>query len=184
MTSSNLYGLGFWLPQIVKQLDLTNTQTGIVSAVPYLIGAVGMYLWGLHSDRTRERVWHVAGPSLLCGLVLILGAFSASPVMTMVVLTVAGMCIFSSLPVFWTLPTAMLTGTAAAGGIALINSVGNSGGLIGPYLIGLMKGQGLDSHVAIASLSVFMIASALLVLRLGHAPHLEHAARPADEKTA
>lgn len=181
---TGLYGLGFWLPQIVKQLDLTNTQTGIVSAVPYLIGAVGMYLWGLHSDRTRERVWHVAGPSLLCGLVLILGAFSASPVMTMVVLTIAGMCIFSSLPVFWTLPTAMLTGTAAAGGIALINSVGNSGGLIGPYLIGLMKGQGLDSHVAIASLSLFMIASALLVLRLGHAPHLEHAARPADEKTA
>lgn len=173
---TGLYGLGFWLPQIVKQLDLTNTQTGIVSAMPYLIGAVGMYLWGARSDKTRERVWHVAGPCFLGGFVLILGAFSASPAVTLIVLTVAGMCTYSSLPVFWTLPTAMLTGTAAAGGIALINSVGNSGGLIGPYLIGLMKGQGLDSHVAIASMSIFMIASGLLVLWLGQEPHAEIAA--------
>lgn len=164
---TGLYGLGFWLPQIVQQLNLSNTQTGLVSAIPYLIGAVGMYFWGRHSDRTGERVWHVAGLCFLCGAVLILGAFTANPIVTMVVLTIAGMCTYASLPVFWTLPAAMLTGTAAAGGLALINSVGNSGGLVGPYLIGLVKAQGVESHVAIASMSVFMIASGLLVLRIG-----------------
>lgn len=164
---TGLYGLGFWLPQIVQQLNLSNTQTGLVSAIPYLIGAVGMYFWGRHSDRTGERVWHVAGLCFLCGAVLILGAFTANPIVTMVVLTIAGMCTYASLPVFWTLPAAMLTGTAAAGGLALINSVGNSGGLVGPYLIGLVKAQGVESHVAIASMSVFMITSGLLVLRIG-----------------
>lgn len=164
---TGLYGLGFWLPQIVQQLNLSNTQTGLVSAIPYLIGAVGMYFWGRHSDRTGERVWHVAGLCFLCGAVLILGAFTANPIVTMVVLTIAGMCTYASLPVFWTLPAAMLTGTAAAGGLALINSVGNSGGLVGPYLIGLVKAQGVESHVAIASMSVFMIVSGLLVLRIG-----------------
>jgi ACS family tartrate transporter-like MFS transporter len=167
---TGLYGLGFWLPQIVQQLNLSNTQTGFVSAVPYLIGAIGMYFWGRHSDRTGERVWHVAGLCFLCGAVLILGAFTANPIVTMVVLTIASMCTYASLPVFWTLPAAMLTGTAAAGGLALINSVGNSGGLVGPYLIGLVKAQGLESHVAIASMSIFMIASGLLVLWIGHAP--------------
>lgn len=163
---TGLYGLGFWLPQIVQQLNLSNTQTGIVSAIPYLFGAIGMFFWGRHSDQTGERVWHVAGLCFLCGAVLVLGAFTANPIVTMIVLTVAGMCTYASLPVFWTLPAAMLTGTAAAGGLALINSVGNSGGLVGPYLIGLIKAQGLDSHVAIASMSLFMIASGLLVLRI------------------
>lgn len=172
---TGLYGLGFWLPQIVQQLNFTNTETGVVSAIPYLVAAVGMCLWGRHSDRTRERVWHVAAPSLLCGLVLIVGAFTANVGVSLLVMTVAVTCVFASLPVFWTLPAAMLTGTAAAGGIALINSVGNAGGLIGPYLIGLMKGQGFASHVAIAPLALFVLGAGLLLLRLERDKHFKHA---------
>jgi ACS family tartrate transporter-like MFS transporter len=175
---TGLYGLGFWLPQIVQQLNLSNTETGIVSAVPYLIGAVAMYLWGRHSDRTGERVWHVASLCLLSGAVLILGAFAGNPIVTLLVLTIGSICTYACLPVFWTLPTAMLTGTAAAGGIALINSIAHLGGLVGPYLIGVIKGLGLESHVAIASMSVFMIGSGLLVLRIGHAWRPAGAAAP------
>src|SRR5258706_14445731 len=125
----------FWLPQIVKAFGFTNAQTGFVTAVPYLFGTVAMILWARHSDATRERVAHVGAPLLLTAVALGVCGYMDNPYVTMVALIAAAIGTFGTFAVFWTLPTAWLSGTAAAGGIALINSVGNLAGFGGPYLI-------------------------------------------------
>ena len=134
-----LYGMQFWLPQIVKAFGLTNAQTGFVTAIPFLFGTIAMILWARHSDATRERVAHVGGPLLLTAAALAISSYITDPTITMVMLTIAAIGVFCTFAVFWTLPTAWLSGTAAAGAIALINSIGNLAGFGGPYLIGWVK---------------------------------------------
>jgi ACS family tartrate transporter-like MFS transporter len=168
-----LYGLGFWLPQIVKGFGLSNIETGFVTAIPYLFGAIAMVIWGKSSDRTGERKWHVAGAALLGAVGLGASAYFSSPLLTIVALCVSALGIFSALPVFWTLPTAMLTGTAAAGGIALINSIGNLAGFAGPYLIGWIKESTGEFSWALLALAVAPLISAAITLLLGHNPALE-----------
>ncbi|CAA2142044.1 MFS transporter [Hyphomicrobium sp. ghe19] len=165
-TGIGLYGLGFWLPQIVKSMSLTNTETGFVVAVPYLISALFMWAWGRHSDQTGERIWHIAIPGLVAAAAFGLCAFVSSPILLLVLLTIASACTLSIFPVFWTVPAAILTGPAAAAGIALINSVANSSGFFGPYLVGFAKQHGASSQYAIALLAVFMLAGAVLVLSM------------------
>src|SRR4029077_19260716 len=123
-----LYGMQFWLPQIVKAFGLTNAQTGFVTAIPCVFGTITMILWSRHSDATRERVAHVGGPLLLTAAALAASSYITDPTITMIVLTVAAIAVSCTFAVFWTLPTAWLSGTAAAGGIALINSIGNLAG--------------------------------------------------------
>ena len=171
--ATGMYGLTFWLPQIIKAFGLSNTQTGFVTAVPYIVAVVFMLLWGRHSDATGERLWHIALPAFLGGAALIGGTQVTDLLPAMALLTVAACGFFTAMPLFWTLPTALLTGTAAAGGIALINAIGNVGGFIGPYLVGWMKGHAFTSSVAVASLASFAIAAGLLVLALGHDARLE-----------
>ena len=173
--ATGMYGLSFWLPQIIKAFGLGNSQTGFVTTVPYVVAAIAMVLWGRHSDATGERVWHIAIPALTGGAALIAGTQVTAIAPALGLLTIAAAGIFTSLPLFWTLPTALLTGTAAAGGIALINAIGNIGGFIGPYLVGWMKGHGFSSAVAVSSLASFAIISGLIVLALGHDDRLEAA---------
>ena len=104
-----LYGMQFWLPQIVKAFGLTNAQTGFVTAIPYVFGTIAMILWARHSDASRERVLHVGAPLLLTALALAASSYIADPVMTMLVLTVAAIGVFCTFGVFWTLPTAWLS---------------------------------------------------------------------------
>jgi D-galactonate transporter len=167
------YGLSLWLPQIVKGFGLTNFETGLVTAVPYAFGAIAMVLWGLHSDRTTERTWHVVLPALAAAIGLAASAYIGSPFLTMAALCVAGIGIFAALPTFWTLPTALLSGTAAAGGIALINSVGNLSGFAGPYLVGWIKEATGDFSMGLLALAVAPLVSAVVALWLGHDPALE-----------
>jgi MFS transporter, ACS family, tartrate transporter len=174
--ATGMYGLTFWLPQIVKAFGLTNTMTGFVTAVPYVAAAIVMVLWGRHSDATRERIWHIAIPAFVGGAALIAGTQVTEMVPAMALLTLAAAGIFTTMPLFWTLPTALLTGTAAAGGIALINAIGNIGGFIGPYLVGWMKGHDFTSAMAVASLASFALVSAVMVLTLGHDSRLERRA--------
>jgi MFS transporter, ACS family, tartrate transporter len=101
-----LYGMQFWLPQIVKAFGFSNAETGFVTAVPYLFGTVAMILWARHSDATRERVAHVGLPLLLTGLALGICGYMDNPYVTMVALVVAAIGIFCTFAVFWTLPTA------------------------------------------------------------------------------
>jgi len=170
-----LYGMQFWLPQIVKAFGLTNAQTGFVTAIPYLFGTIAMILWARHSDATRERVAHVGGPLLLTAVALGLSSYIKDPTVTMVVLTVAAIGIFCCFAVFWTLPTAWLSGTAAAGAIALINSIGNLAGFGGPYLVGWVKEATGNTETGLMVLALFPLVAGLLVFLGSHDTQTEFA---------
>jgi ACS family tartrate transporter-like MFS transporter len=171
-----LYGMQFWLPQIIKAFGFTNVQTGFVAAVPYLFGAVAMVLWARHSDATRERVRHVGAPLLLTAIALGICGYMDNPYVTIVALIVAAIGIFGTFAVFWTLPTAWLSGTAAAGAIALINSIGNLAGFGGPYLIGWVKEATGSTSTGLLVLAVLPLMGGLLVLLGGHETKAEFAA--------
>ena len=170
-----LYGMQFWLPQIVKAFGLTNAQTGFVTAIPYLFGTIAMILWARHSDASRERVTHVGAPLLLTALALAASSYISDPTMTMVVLTVAAIGVFCTFGTFWTLPTAWLSGTAAAGAIALINSIGNLAGFGGPYLIGWVKEATGNTSTGLLVLAVLPLIGGLLVFLGGHESKAEFA---------
>ena len=157
-----VYGMQFWLPQIVKAFGLSNAQTGFVTAIPYLFGAIAMIVWARHSDASRERAIHVGAPLLLAAVALGISSYFTDPTVTMVVLTIAAICVFSTFAVFWTLPTAWLSGTAAAGAIALINSIGNLAGFGGPYLIGWVKEATGSTSSGLLVLAVLPLIGSLL----------------------
>jgi len=170
-----LYGMQFWLPQIVKAFGFSNAQTGFVTAIPYLFGTIAMILWARHSDASRERVFHVGAPLLLTAIALAASSYISDPVMTMVVLTVAAIGVFCTFAVIWTLPTAWLSGTAAAGAIALINSIGNLAGFGGPYLIGWVKETTRDTSTGLLVLAVLPLIGGLLTFMGGHESKAEFA---------
>ena len=176
------YGLSFFLPQIVETFGgLSNFETGVVTALPYAVGAIGMIVWGRHSDKTAERKFHVVIPLALIVLGLGLAAVTPSPAIKMVWLCVAGFGFFAVLPVFWTLPTALLSGTAAAAGIAAVNSIGNLGGYFGPQIFGLLRDRTGGDAAGLMFLAGCAVVGIVIVLVLGHNPALERAApRPAE----
>jgi ACS family tartrate transporter-like MFS transporter len=160
-----LYGFGFWAPQIIKSLgDLTNGQVGLISAIPYVLAAIAMVLWGRHSDATGERVWHVCLPAWLGAGGFLASATVTDPFLSLVALSFGAVGIYAALPVFWTLPTATLSGTAAAGGIALINSIGNLGGYMGPFAVGWLKDWTGGYAAGMLVLAGAMAGSGLVVL--------------------
>jgi ACS family tartrate transporter-like MFS transporter len=170
-----LYGMQFWVPQIVKAFGFSNAQTGFVTAVPYLFGTVAMILWARHSDANRERVAHVGLPLLLTGVSLGICGYMDNPYVTMVALIVAAIGVFCTFGVFWTLPTAWLSGTAAAGAIALINSIGNLAGFGGPYLIGWIKEATGSTSTGLLVLAVLPLIAGILVFVGGHETKVEFA---------
>jgi MFS family permease len=135
------YGLSFFLPQIVKGFGLNTLLTTLVSATPYAVGLIGMVWWGRRSDRVVERRYHAALPLFIAAAGIALSTALGNPALKMISLCVAGFGIFANLPVFWTLPTAFLSGAAAAAGIAVINSIGNLAGFAGPFAMGWIKDQ-------------------------------------------
>jgi MFS transporter, ACS family, tartrate transporter len=165
--SAGLYGVGLWLPQIVKGFGLSTLETGFVTAIPYLVAALGMVAWTRMSDRRAERIRHVAVPALGGGLALAVSGQTGAPVPAMALLSLATLGVFCALPTFWTLPTALLSGSAAAGGIALINAVGGLGGFIGPYLVGWIKDATGRFDLALGAIAAVMIAAGLLTLAIG-----------------
>jgi ACS family tartrate transporter-like MFS transporter len=135
------YGVTFWLPQIVQASSgLGSATVVLLSAIPYVAATIGLVVVGTRSDRTGERRWHVAGPCLIgaAGFVLtVLGPGTLA--FSLATLSIAAFGIWGTLGPFWAMPTAFLRGTAAAGGIALVNSVGNVGGFIGPIIVGWIR---------------------------------------------
>ncbi len=160
------YGYNFWLPQMVKSLGaLSNVEVGLLLMIPSALAGIVMVAWGLHSDRSGERRWHAALPALLAAVALAASAtLQGLPVAAIVALMVAGIGAFSALPVFWTLPAARLTGPAAAAGIALVNSIGNVGGFVGPSLIGQVKEATGSFAPALWVLAAAMAVAAIIVL--------------------
>ena len=163
-----LYGLGFWAPQIIRSLGTSsNTEVGLLSAVPYLVAGICMVFWGRHSDASGERRWHVFVPACIGAAGFAVSAMVTNPVISLAALTAGAIGIYGAMPVFWTLPTAMLGGTAAAGGIALVNSLGNLGGYLGPFAIGWLKDATGGYAAGLLVLAVGMASAGVLVLMLG-----------------
>jgi len=135
------YGVGFWLPQIVKGFGVGNAITGLITAIPYIVGTIGMIWFGRFSDRSLNRRRHLAVALAIGVAGIIASTLVDAPALKIVALSISAFGVFSSVSLFWTLPTAFLTGASAAAGIAMINSVGNLSGFSGPYAMGWMKDQ-------------------------------------------
>ena len=140
-TSAGLYTLSIWAPQIIKDLGVSSMTVGLVNAIPPIISVVAMVLWSRHSDRTGERTWHVAIACMLAAIGLVIAASTHNMVGLIAALTIINVGISCSKPPLWSMPTLFLSGTAAATGIATINSIGNLGGFAGPVMIGWIKDQ-------------------------------------------
>jgi len=133
--------IAFWTPSIIKEIGIKgNLNIGLLSAIPFIAGTLAMIWNGIHSDKTGERHLHCALATLIASIGLILtGLMLGNAVLALAALTLAAIGILAAFPVFWSLPAAFLAGTAAAGGIALINSIGNLAGFVAPFLIGALK---------------------------------------------
>ncbi|HEY2035146.1 MAG TPA: MFS transporter [Rhizomicrobium sp.] len=134
-----LYGIGLWLPQIVKSLGFNDLETGFVVAMPYVATMIAMIAWARVSDARGERIRHIVQPALLAAASLAAAAVLGTSLWSVLALTLATIGIYAALVVFWTLPQSFLGGTAAAGAIALVNSVANLGGFMGPTIVGYLK---------------------------------------------
>jgi MFS family permease len=174
-----LYGLGFFLPQIIRGFGgLGNVEIGFINAFPYLVGAIAMIFWTRLSDATKERKGFMLLSLALIAVGLVGAAMQAAPVPKMAFVTLAALGIFTALPVFWTLPTSILSGTAAAAGIAWINSIGNLGGYIGPTIFGTLKDRTGNDFLPVLFLALLAVVGLVLVLLVGHDKRAEHGAVP------
>jgi len=169
------YGLSFFLPQIVKTFGLNTFLTTVVSAAPYVVGVIAMVWWGRRSDRVGERRFHTAVPLFIAAAGIAASTAFTDPTLKMIALCVAGFGIFACLPVFWTLPTAFLSGAAAAAGIAVINSIGNLAGFAGPFAMGWIKDQTGSYTGGLLLLSGLGIIAIGIVMTLSHDDALERA---------
>lgn len=162
---SGLYGISFWLPSIIKAFGVTDTlDVGLLSAVPWSFGVIAMYLSAKSADLRNERRWHAIGAGIAGAIGLSLSVvFHDNTVLSMAALTLGTMGIMTSLPLFWALPTSFLTGSAAAAGIALINSIGNLSGFGAPYIIGLIKQATHSTDSGVYLLAGMMLLGAFLV---------------------
>ena len=175
------YSLGFFLPQIVRDFGLSFGWTGVVAAIPYVAGTLGMVYWGRHSDRTGERREHTALAALVAGAGIVASTLVDDPTGKMIALSIAGFGVFAVLPVFWTLPTAFLSGSAAAGGIAIINSIGNLSGFAGPFVMGKMKDATGSYTIGLLAVAGVVFLAMLVALSLPHEAKLERV--EADRET-
>jgi D-galactonate transporter len=168
------YGLSLWMPQIVKQLSgLGNLEVGLITALPYLAAAIGMVLIGASSDRSGERYRHIAIPCAIAAAGFVASAFISSPVPALIALTVAAVGDLGSRGPFWALPGRFLAGSASAGGIALINTIGSLGGFVGPYGVGIVKSATGSFAGGLIFLAFLLLLGALGALRLRHSPVLK-----------
>ncbi|MEC4239487.1 MFS transporter [Pseudomonas sp. DSV-1] len=165
---SGVYAINFWLPSIIKSLGFSDTLViGWISAIPYLLAAVFMLLVGRSADLHKERRWHLVVPMLMGAVGLVIAVnFAAHPAIAILGLTVATMGALTGLPMFWPVPTAMLSAGAAAGGLALINSMGQMAGFLSPYLVGFVKDATGSTDAALYFLAAVIVGGSLLALRM------------------
>jgi MFS transporter, ACS family, tartrate transporter len=169
------YGISAWMPQAVKGFGLSNFAVGVVVAIPYAFASVAMILWARHSDATLERTWHVAGAGILTAIGLAVSGNMSSPLLAMIALTIGLMGNYAFFATFWTIPPSFLAGQAAAAGFALIISVGNLGGLVGPYVLGWSVEVTHSFTLGFTLMAGFFLVASLGVLLL------HYVARPVTE---
>ncbi|WMT76100.1 MFS transporter [Bradyrhizobium sp. Ash2021] len=165
-TSAGLYTLGIWAPQIIKEFGLSSLQVGFLNALPGIVAVVAMVLWARHSDRTGERTWHVVGACVLASLGLMFAGFAGTVLAVLLALTLVNIGISAAKPPLWSMPTMFLSGSAAAAGIATINSIGNLGGFVGPAMIGWIKDLTGSFQGGLYFVAGLLVLSAVLTLVL------------------
>ena len=175
-TSAGLYTLGIWAPQIIKEFGLSSLQVGFLNALPGIVAIVAMVVWARHSDRSGERTWHVVGACLLASLGLVLAGFAGSVLAVLLALTLVNIGISSAKPPLWSMPTMFLSGSAAAAGIATINSIGNLGGFVGPAMIGWIKDLTGSFQGGLFFVAALLVLSAVLTLILARSQRTSDAA--------
>jgi ACS family tartrate transporter-like MFS transporter len=155
-----VFGVNMWLPQIIKSFgDISTTYIGFISAIPFLVAAIGMLAIGRSSDKHQERKWHMIGAMAIAGVGLVFsGIFHNSLAMSIFFISISSIGFYGCMPIFWTIPPTFLTGAAAATGIAFINAIGNLGGFFGPIVVGWVK----DYTQSFTSGLYFMGATVLL----------------------
>jgi len=167
------YGVSMWLPNLIKSLGgMSNFTIGVLSAIPYVAAAITMVFVGLSSDRSGERRWHAAVPAFAGALAIGLAGGTTSLATAVALVSVAVVGVFSMMGPFWAMPTALLSATTAAAGIAFINSVGNLGGFFGPYIIGLVRtstGQFRGGLLVVAG-ALAMSGALVLTVKLSRKP--------------
>lgn len=172
-----IYGITFWLPQIVKDLGVTNVFfNGLVTSIPFVVAIVAMIMVGRSSDRTRERRWHIIVCAIVGALGLVGGAaLTGVPVLALASISLALGGALASITILWALPGALLTGAAAAGGIALMATIGNTGGYVAPYILGLAKEATNRLDAGLYLMAAAMVVGAFLVHSLPRHETIEEA---------
>ncbi len=165
---TGLYGISFWLPQIIRDFGSRSLiSIGLLSAIPYAVAIVGMVLISIHSDKTQERRWHlIACAACTCLGFILTVCFEDSLGLSLAALSLSTMSVLSSVAIFWSFPTALLSGRLAAGGIALINSIGGLGGYAGPALLGWLRDITQQMESGLLLLALAQSLAILLITRL------------------
>ena len=179
-----LYGVSFWLPTIVKGFGVSIAMTGWINAIPFTVGFFGMIWYGRHSDATMERVGHTAVALALAAIGIGVSGLLDDPFLKMIALSVGAFGVFAFLPILWTLPTAFLSGAAAASGIAVINSIGNLSGYFGPFAMGWIKDRTGSFSYGLLTIAACAAIGAVIVLILGHDASLERTPVILDDSSA
>jgi D-galactonate transporter len=165
---AGLYGAGFWLPTLIQRTGVASPLAiGMLTVLPNAVAAIAMVTISRRSDRTRERRWHLVIPALVGAagwLVTVRYGGNSGLALTGMSLAMAG--VTTSLAQFWCLPTAILAGAAAATGIALVNSIGNLAGFVGPSLIGWLVDRTGSTDFGVYALAGVMAIGSLLVLTI------------------
>jgi len=178
------YGIVFFMPQIIKGIGLSNMMTGVVSSVPYIIGTIGLIAWGWSSDRNQERRWHLITASTLGALGLAFAAWSGASYWALLGMSAATAGIYGSRAAFWPMPSIFLTGTAAAGAIALINATGNLGGYFGPFIVGWIKDSTNSFGAGLYFLAACSLMSAIIAFFAARAAGAQATTTGAGARTA
>ncbi len=168
-TSAGLYALGLWSPLLLRQYGFTALQTGWLNAVPSVVAIVVMVGWAHHSDRTLERTWHVVIPCIAACLGFVRAGTTHTALSLLLALTAVNAGISAAKAPLWSMPSMFLTGASAAAGIAMINSVGNLGGFIGPFLIGWLKDRWSSYEGGLFAVGALLALSAGIMLALDFA---------------
>jgi ACS family tartrate transporter-like MFS transporter len=177
-TSAGLYTLGIWAPQIIKEFGLSTMQVGLLNAIPPTVAVVAMVLWARHSDRTGERTWHVVAACIAASAGLMLAGAATSVISVVAALTLVNIGISAAKPPLWSMPTMFLSGSAAAAGIATINSIGNLGGFVGPAMIGWIKDLTGSFQGGLYFVAGLLVLSAVLTLVLSRSRRSSSSAVP------
>lgn len=165
----SIYAVGFWIPQIVKNMTDSVSHVGYIVAIPYLSACIFMFFWSRSSHAKREQVWHIAIPLFMSsiGLFIAFKELDQSNMTVLIALCFAVIGIYSALPPYWTMTTQLFTGASAAVGLAFVNSIGNLAGYVGPFAIGYLKDLTGDFSYGLLATSLVMLCGGLATIIFG-----------------